>query len=247
MKKITVLLGLCLTVIGNNAPAFNYRDSDLLLVFNTTYNGYRRSPEVVFDLGSISNYLNVANGTTVPVANWSLSEVTTNLNVITNCNFTLLAASSNNLVLPTLWVADALTNQSPAGLYAPRFQVIWSRINSYGLAVSQVTGNSVGNDYIWPTNLNTSRYLLYQKSEFAQAMATPDLPLLNWSGVAGGTAGPAIATLGANLKFPIQNQIPGSSAFFALCATNDPLPTATKIGTFQMDANGNLTFKGGSN
>lgn len=247
MKIITVLLALLLTVVCDDVRAIDYQDSDLLLVFTTAYNGYYHSPEAVFDLGNVTNYLNVAKGTTIPVSNWNLAEVTANLNTITNCTFALFAASTYDTTSPVLWVADALTNQSPSSIYVPRFQTIWSRINAYGLAISQVTGNSGGNDYIWSTNINTSHYLLYQKSEFAQAMATPDLPLLNWNGVSRVTAGTAIATLGANLKFPVLNQIPGSSAFFALCATNKPSPTATKIGTFQIDANGNLIFKAGTN
>jgi uncharacterized repeat protein (TIGR03803 family) len=52
---------------------------------------------------------------------------------------------------------------------------------------------------------------------------------------------------GQVLAVPVQNTMPGYAGFFQLNVAADPLPSATKVGTFHMDAGGNLTFTAGPN
>jgi len=242
MKKLTILLVLCISFISKDASAFAYYDNDLLLIITCGRSGQ----EAVFDLGSVTNFLNVPTNTTITVTNWSQVEVSTNLDYFTGDNFALLATSTFNSPSAAVWATDAVTNQIPFNIYAPSFQTIWTRLNGYGLAVSQAASISGGNfkfgnnDYIYGSYYtyiqnNYGLRRLYIESSFTQAMSDYDLPSLNT----------ATATLGANLKFPVLNLIPGSSAFFRLDVANAPLSPATKIGTFQINSNYNLTFTAG--
>src|SRR6266487_452522 len=69
------LLTLLAAGTACSAGAFNYSDSDLLLVFRK--DGFR---DVEFDLGSVSNYLGKAAGTKLTVSKWDLAGVRANFN-----------------------------------------------------------------------------------------------------------------------------------------------------------------------
>jgi uncharacterized repeat protein (TIGR03803 family) len=112
----------------------------------------------------------------------------------------------------------------------------------YGITASYGYGHYIytnANDYDYTDVPPSQRTALgaFQESAFANAMKVADNYDHYWT----------ITTLGANLTVPVLNQIPGSSGFFQLNVAADPLPPATKVGTFHMDAGGNLTFTAGPN
>ena len=59
----------------SSTRAFTYSDTDLLLIFRR--DGFN---DAEFNLGAISTYLNLASGSSVPVTNWSATDVKANFN-----------------------------------------------------------------------------------------------------------------------------------------------------------------------
>ena len=218
IQKILIALATCLPLASNVAYGLSYQDAHLIII-------YINSKQVAFDLGGITNYTGLSSGTQVTVTNWSLSVVTNSIGPIKYAKFALLATSAYDSPAPSIWVTDGVTNHIPTNLYAPRFQAAWTRINSYGMAIS---------------DLSTDNYFAYTSSSgnvpsnFIYAMGIYAGPMFYYS------------QLGGNLEFPVVNTIPGSSAFYRLDAVQDPLTSATKIGAFQIDTNGILTFTAGN-
>ena len=71
MKTFSKIAGVLLIAgLARSVTAFTYSDTDLLLVFRKTGNA-----DVLFNLGSISNYLGQANGTTSAITNWDFNRV----------------------------------------------------------------------------------------------------------------------------------------------------------------------------
>ena len=61
-----------------------------------------------------------------------------------------------------------------------------------------------------------------------------------------GIHGVAIAQLGGNAAFTVESQIPAAFGFWQIQGTNaNPKHSGTYIGTFNIDASGNLTFIAG--
>src|SRR4051812_41893344 len=74
MKTFRRILNVFLLVgFANSLSAFTYTDTDVLLVFRRT----NATNDVLFNLGSISNYLGLANGTNLAVTNFDFSRVQT--------------------------------------------------------------------------------------------------------------------------------------------------------------------------
>src|SRR6266851_7099701 len=87
--------------------AFTYNDTDLLLVFRkVNFN------DVEFNLGSVSNYLGHATGTTIAVTNWDLGLVASNFNnTLDNVDFLLVAATAVTDPLRRVWLTDAKASE----------------------------------------------------------------------------------------------------------------------------------------
>src|SRR5437762_6409528 len=75
--------------------AFVYSDSNLLLVFRRDSSGATSFNDVEFNLGSITNFLSVANGTTITVSNWDLNLVKAQYNnSLSSVKFILLSSTA---------------------------------------------------------------------------------------------------------------------------------------------------------
>ena len=91
MKKLLLLGAAAVALWTQTAGAFTYTDKDLLLIFRE--DGFN---DVEFNLGQVSNYLGLANGTVITVTNFDLNLVTSNFasSDLSNVKFILLAAAS---------------------------------------------------------------------------------------------------------------------------------------------------------
>jgi hypothetical protein len=243
MKKIIssslVLFALLATPLARAAWPVTYNDGDLLLIFRE--NGFN---DVEFDLGTVSNYLGHADGFTTSVTGWSLSEVTSAFGSsdLTGVSVILLASTKLTNSSPTAWFSaptpqpywengvapyHAAYNVSPSV-----WQTYWSTINSIG------TRPGI---YLPTTNqFSPSSPVAYDQIVSLNGQAvTGNADALNtysW-----------IPLLGGNAPFTVEQVIPGSFGLVAVQpSTAISKPLDTYVGTFAIDASGNLTFVAGA-
>lgn len=214
------LAALCVAAgFTPNARAFTYTDGDLLLVFRkSTFN------DVEFNLGTVSNYLNKANGTVLTVTNFRLSAVTANFNNNLNgVTISLVAATTPTDTLRRAWVTDPDTNSVRFDITGSRQSAIWSKVNGVG-AQAVNADSSVTNEYI----INPSA-----SSAYTYIVST-----------AGGNDP---ATLSGAVLFSVDSTVPSPLRFFELkVSAVTPKPDALQVGTFNITVGGVLTFTAGS-
>ncbi len=245
-KKLIAAAALLLVASQMNLKALcAYTDGDLLLMFRRGNSG-----DILFNLGSVSNYLGRPNGTKIMVTNWSVFEATnfvmgpfsTNYNVSTK-SFALIAATPYAAASPALWVTVGTSSQVPADIYPPRFQATWSRINGLGTAINRVEDPYYG---YYISYLQNNTWVSTNVTDNSYVSSTPGETMDDYIYAMGiNQVGAPVSTLGGNLPFSVENAIPGSSSFYQLNAAGDPLPAAAKIGTFSIDVYGTLVFTAG--
>ena len=119
------------------ADRTNFQDGDLLLVFRKD----GAANDVLFNLGTVSNYLGLATGTGLNVTNWDLSMVkSTYGNDLSGVKYVLLAASDLNAPL-RVWVsavggATVVTDETYSKWSGQR-----SLINSIGASLNIYSSN----------------------------------------------------------------------------------------------------------
>ena len=220
MNKLSrILLTVFTAGAAQVASAFNYTNSDLLLVFRA--NGFN---DVEFDLGTVSNYLGRARGTVVHVSNFDLSVATNNFGNLNGVKFDLLSATTLSDSLPRIWATDANLAGSPTALNYASWNGFQSFISTVGsLATIYTVSNTTPSYVVSPTD--NSSYT-YNASE---------------SGVLNA------ANIGGRSPYAVENAIPATLSFYELQISGaTPLPAAPLVGRFMMDAAGNLTFVAGA-
>src|SRR5439155_18608485 len=84
-------------------------DPDLLLVFRKSGNN-----DVLFNLGSISNYLGQANGATVAITNFDFSRVQSNFGSdLTGVKYVLMAVTSSEDPVSRTWLSGSASSGTP--------------------------------------------------------------------------------------------------------------------------------------
>jgi len=221
MKKVLAkMLVLAAVGLAPVASGFNYSDSDLLLVFRQ--DGFN---DVEFDLGSVSNYLGLANGTKVTVSGWDLNLVKSNYNnSLSGVKFILVAATSLSAVPPAVWCSSAELAPATPPTDLPRSQWgnLQSKFSSVGtLAAAYTFTNSVQAYVITTTDASSYTSIASDGGQYD----------------AGSVSGFA--------PFTVESDNPGTVLFYRLKAANRPQPAAALIGSFTLDASGVLTFTAG--
>src|ERR1051326_6681557 len=112
----------------NLLSAFTYSDSDLLLVFRKS--GYN---DVLFNLGSVSNYLGQPIGTPATITNYDFSRVQANFGPdLTGVKYVLAAVTSSDDPVSRTWLSDS----APSGLPNDETHSLWTqqhgKINAVG-------------------------------------------------------------------------------------------------------------------
>lgn len=217
LKKIILMAALVIAGSLHQAAAMNYSATHLLLIFRE--DGF---PDAEFDLGSVSNYLNLASGTTVTV-NYPTQVKTNYNNTFNGIRIALLAATSSSDSLLRVWMTDADTSSTPTDVSGSKYTVLRGRIDGVGDNAAAVTGSNAAPYIVSPSDPNSYSYTVTQGT------------LEN------------IDTIGGVSYFSVEAVNPATLAFYDVRNSGvTPKPPARLIGTFNWDASGNLTFTAGA-
>ncbi|HWD19418.1 MAG TPA: hypothetical protein VHB20_09065 [Verrucomicrobiae bacterium] len=224
MKKLIFSLAACVSILGGaeSALAFNYHYGDLLLVFRSAGQN-----DVEFNLGSVSNYLNLAPGTVQTVAGWDASLVTANRNgnSLEGGKFILLATAGKADPSNQGGEADFLTGPGspfPKDISQSAFSAQNSVITTVGTNAQLFTAGSVG----------TSAVIASSQSD-------------SYTRTASGS-GNDPTKLGGTSAFNVETTIPGAARFYDIGSVNGANPpVGAWVGTFSLDSNNVLTYTAG--
>jgi hypothetical protein len=219
MKKIISSLLVAFALLSPSlAPAFVYHDEDFLLIF--------RKPgfdNVEFNLGTVSNYLNKANGYTIAVTNFDLSLVTNTLGSLSaDVRFFLVASTDKSAANKRAWLGSSEPDTQPKDVTGSAWQNLWSQISGYGAGAQTYTAsNATPSAVIPPGNLNSFDFIA----------------------TGGGPNSLGLAKLNSQSTFTVEQSIPGTVKLWEIHPSlTIPKPNATLIGTFSLTSPGVLTF-----
>src|SRR5712692_7450195 len=200
--------------------AFTYNDTDLLLVFRkANFN------DVEFNLGSVSNFLGHATGTTIVVTNWDLGLVQSNFNnTLDNVDFVLVAATAATDPLRRVWLTDAKASGTPTDISGSKMGALASKIEFVGLQGQSFTGTNSQEVYVVPPG---------DPSAYTYIVSNP------------GQLDPTSISVLA--PFPVESAPPATNRFFELKLSNATVkPPALQAGLFSLTSAGVLTFTAGA-
>ena len=202
------------------AAGFAYQDSDLLLVLRKAANN-----DMLFNLGSVSNYLGWAAGTTFPVTNWDAVSAQVNFaGNLAGVKYVLLAATPvlNPNTGDRVWLSDSDPATAPTDETFSRWSSQRSVINAVGTRATA-----------YATAINQSLVL-----------PPSDPAAYTYIASSGGTLD--VSTMGGAAPFTVEQDVPGATRFFELkVSAANPKPAAVRVGSFQLTAEGALTFTAG--
>lgn len=214
--------GAIVTVASTPASttAFSYQDTDLLLVFRKAGNN-----DVLFNLGSVNQYLNLAQGTVAPVTNWCFDLVRSNFaGDLSGVTYLLMACTP--VLSPNtgdrVWLSNADPALNPADETFSRWSSQHSVINGVGSRASA-----------YATSVNQTLVL-----------APSDPASYTYVAGAGGTL--EVTTMGGAAPFTVEQSVPGTARFFELkVVAASPKPAAVQVGSFNLAVDGTLSFTAG--
>ena len=218
----SLLATLAASLISTTTNAFNYSDSDLLLVF-------RKDPfrDAEFNLGSVSNYLGKAAGTKLTVSNWDLSGVRANFNnSLASVKFLLVAATAATDPLRRDWCTSAVLNPStpPTDLSGSRLGFLRSKISAVGIEAATITASNATQSYFAATGDPSSYTYIVSDGGLVDA-----------------------SNIGGLAPFTVEVENPATLLFYELKVSNLAVkPPAAVIGSFSLEATGALTFTAGA-
>lgn len=238
MKRILQLsLVFVAGLLNPSAHALLFGDTELLLVFSKT--GFN---DVEFNLGSVSNYLNKANGSITTITNtgitnnWNFGLVRSNFTSLAGVRFALFAATENaNTTSPRVWVTDADPNNTPLEITPSARNNIRSKINGVGTEARDATASPPG-----PSG--TPQPGAYKVDPSFTSSYTVQTSV-------GGAPNP---NLGGTTAFEVEGLLPNDPSqttvrFFQIGgSTQIPKPPALQVGSFNLGTNGVLTFTAGT-
>jgi hypothetical protein len=219
--KNLMKLGALILATGwtQTLSAFTYSNANLLLVFRKdTFN------DVEFDLGSVSNFLGLANGTVITVTNWNLNQVKAQYNnSLLNVKFLLAAATSSDDTVRRAWLTDVGTSDTPTDQTGSRMSQILSKITLAGN--NATAGSATNSSQVWITN-------------------STDLTSWTYAASTEGSLDPS--NLGGSAPFAIEIENPATNRFVELNVSSvTPKPAAKIVGSFSLTSAGVLTFVAG--
>lgn len=209
------------------ASAFTYtNNTDLLLaLYKSPYK------DMVFNLGSVSNFFNLPNGTVVTVTNFNAAVAKANFNNnLAQVSFALMAitppGSPINAGKRRTWVTSSAG--TPTDLYSGFQSSQYTVINQVGTLSTSVSSQimpGVVTNYV-AVSAGDASY-----GSFAYTVIVSPS-----------------ASLGGQCAFTVEQTVPGTAGFFELKAVtnpNGPFPASTQLGSFSLALDGTLTFTAG--
>ena len=227
MKKILqtsfAVLGLFAAAA---AQAWTYQDGDALLIFRE--GGFN---DVEFDLGSVNQFLNQTNGYTAVVNNFDLSVVTGVFGTdLTGVDVVLVATTSLTNANRVAWFTSVTNNTTAYNVSPSTWQsALWAKINAVGTrpVIYHVAAAGASAYSIDPNG--------------SQRIASYDQIVTD-----NGVNAAFITKFGGYSPFVVEQTIPGSLYFWGIQpSTVAPKPEDSIVGTFNITADGQLTFIAG--
>jgi len=220
MKKLilsTLLASACLTA----TQAFTYKDTDLLLVFRQA--GYN---DLVFNIGGVTNFIGLPNGTVKAVTNWDATLAVDNFGGfnLEACQFAILATSSPQATASKSWLTDADEVEIPTHVTYSKWSLQYSAVAAVGRNAAELAAAGTNAFVRDPGDSHSYTYIVSQA----------------------GNLDPA--TLGGASTFPVEQDITSSGGtlrFFEIWA-NKSATIPQQIGTFTISVDGALSFTAGS-
>jgi hypothetical protein len=227
MKRILQFSAVALALWACAArAAWNYQDGDVLLIFRES--GFN---DVEFDIGSINQFLNQANGSTASVTGWELSLVTNTFGAdLTGVSVIVAATTSWTNSSKTAWLSSSLPNTTAYDATPSVWQEnLWSVIDSIGTRPIIYDVPPAG----------TSAYSIDPGGSYRVASYDQ---IVDGNGV----NAESLAELGGNAPFIVEQVIPGSFVLWGVQpSTANPKPADALVGSFIITTNGALTFVAG--
>ena len=243
-----------------NAQLFNYNQyGDVLAGFRqTTPAG---NYELVVDLGSVTNFLNLSIGTTINITNYSTSQMTNAFTSFANIQWSVFASFPGSI---SPWVTplgsfpkDTLWYTQPAPNATTQSQVPYrdsynAQSNTKNMIISVGNGAVTIAGYLAVTNANNNATLVREPVTYSSSILTAFIgdfinPAIGDFGDYGGGGG-------SPLPYSVENTNPASFTaptrddFYQVCPTTltDPITGSTTntyyLGYFLMYPNGSMTF-----
>ncbi len=214
---------LVLLLLAPLAQAFTYQDTDVLLAFRKD-----GADDTLFNLGSISQFLNRTDGEEVQVTNFNLELVRSKYDLTDELKVVLLATTSKDVVLASraAWLSDADPDSQPTELTASQWQqLLWSKINSVGVKAQDFSKASPTNAFTAPASLPSAYTYIVGN---------------------GGTSANLLSTLGGSTSFKVEAGVPADLTLYAIRpSTVSPKPASALIGRFTFSTDGVLKFIAG--
>src|ERR1043165_3785299 len=140
---------------ANSLAAFTYSDTDLLLVLRKT--GYN---DVLFNVGSVSNYLGQANGASAVVSNWDFTLVQSNFNAdLSGVKYVLMAVTTSSDPSLRVWLSDSASGPGPTDETQSRWTQQRGKINAVGSRATTYPESTNQSLSISPGDPNSYTYI----------------------------------------------------------------------------------------
>jgi hypothetical protein len=206
-----------------SAKAWTYQNGDVLLIFR----GTSPQDDVEFDIGSVNQFLNQANGYTASVTGWDPSLVVSTLGQVSNANVILAATTSSSA-----WLSSSANVTSVSDVTASTF------LGNYYDVINAIGTRPTSDDAAVESNA-------YVIQETGGVSPNSSLGSYYYIVTGGGVNTAGVAQLGG-VPFLVQGAAPATLGFWQIQPTNEiPKPAATYVGTFTIDGSGDLTFVAG--
>jgi hypothetical protein len=211
------------------ARAWTYSDGDVLLIFRET-----GSDDVEFDIGNISQFTNPSSSTT-HVTDWSLSLVNDTFGSVSGASVILVATTPSTASTLDTWLTGSASVTSVSDVTHTGWSELYAHINGIGVDPVSYDENTAGaNGYVIAETGATGKG---QTSDASYYYVVTDA----------GVDGAFVQDFGGNVPFDVEGVAPATIGFWQIQpSTTIPKPEATYLGTFDIDANGQLYFYTGS-
>lgn len=226
MKTLKPLLLAALAAGAvQSASALNYASTHLLVVFRQD-----GAKDVLFDIGSVSNYIGLAAGTVVPI-NYNRNAVLTNFpGGLTGVRFAVAGTTSQLDSYQRVWLTDSADYTAPADMTFSKFSTLSSKIDS------------IGGDAAIYTASNAAPYI-------ASTAASSSYDYLATAGTLSAVStfhGDAPTPVGSITPLAVDAVNPTTISLYEThISTANPKPAGTFLGGFTLDSTGALYFTAG--
>lgn len=226
MKTLKPLLLAALAAGAvQTASALNYSSTHLLLVFRQD-----GAKDVLFDIGSVSNYMGLAAGTVLPIS-YNQNAVLTNFGGSLNgVKFAVAGTTSQLDTYQRVWLTDSADYTAPSDMTFSKFSVLSSKIDS------------IGGDAAIYTVSNAAPYIV-------TTAASSSYDYLATAGTLSAVStfhGDAPTPIGSITPLAVDAVNPTTISLYEThISTANPKPAGTLLGGFTIDSTGALYFTAG--